>query len=263
MLRALLIGVDEYAHPDIPPLAYARADVEHVATYLRNQLEDDVSIDRLEADQATFANISNAIDRLEKVIRGGDRLMLYFAGHGTMGIPDPQSDVKAYLAPWEVDPRNVSKTSYELHVFLPKLLRPLYERGARLLIVVDACFKPTGEPGSRAFQSKSVGEGHHLNIRPILPAPKRDRSNILITATQINDVAYEDHELRHGVFTHHLIAEASKAAEVGPVKIDPLVERVVARTEPLQTPTYSAWDALGATFPSRHDRLQGHSRSHR
>jgi uncharacterized caspase-like protein len=254
MLHALLIGINEYAHAKIPPLQYARADVELVTNYLEGV--KDTKIARLEDAEATRANIANAIARIMATVRIGDRVMFYFSGHGTMNSPNPQADVKAYLAPHDADPSNIVATSYELHVMFPDLLHPLYERGARLLVVVDACFKSFGDPTSRAFASESARTGQHLNIEAeTLPPYQRatfDRSSILIAAAQINEVAYEDRDLGHGIFTYHLIQTATSLAQTGPVSASALAESVHESTVSRQRPTFTAWNAVGAKFPSVH-----------
>jgi uncharacterized caspase-like protein len=256
MIWALLVGINRYRDPRIRPLEYATADARLVKEYLAFECHD-AQIERLTDAEATRAAITTAVEALIAKVRLGDRLLFYFAGHGTIGATDAQSDVKAYLAPHDASPTQIERTGYELLIDLPGLLRPVRNRGGRLLMIVDACFRATGDEGSRAFRSVTPEAGNHLELEVERVSSYQrmsiDKSDVLLAATQTNAVAYERHEYGHGAFTHHLIHHARAMAEVGPVRVQPLVDRVAVETQALQTPLYNSWNATNARFPSRHD----------
>ena len=61
------------------------------------------NVHRLIGPQATLANLRNELEHwLPENAKDDDRVVIYFAGHGFV------LDGKAYLAPYDVDQRNVA-----------------------------------------------------------------------------------------------------------------------------------------------------------
>ena len=83
--RALIIGINEYADPDIRDLATAVNDARAVADLLERRLGFDRSrIIDLYNDEATRSGITSAFQKLARVSGEKDRVLIYYAGHGDM-----------------------------------------------------------------------------------------------------------------------------------------------------------------------------------
>ena len=79
---ALVVGVDEYPHPEWPDLPFARKDAQAIARLLRAQGFDEVV--PLYDEQATRAAIISALeDRIAPKLQAEDRVLVFFSGHGT------------------------------------------------------------------------------------------------------------------------------------------------------------------------------------
>src|SRR5438034_6836612 len=82
--RALLVGVNRYGDREIPPLYGCVNDVSNLRHVLLTCGGFDVSEVRLLVDgRATLENVRDRLRWLVDGARAGDRLVLYFAGHGS------------------------------------------------------------------------------------------------------------------------------------------------------------------------------------
>ena len=92
---AVVIGINDYSG-GINPLTNARKDAETISDILRKDHDYEVTllIDR----EATRANILTKLrDTLPQQVSDGDRLLLYFAGHGQ--AETGEDGPEAYLIP--------------------------------------------------------------------------------------------------------------------------------------------------------------------
>jgi Caspase domain. len=80
-VRALVVGINEYASRSVPTLKGAAADARDLETTLRAAGVSDL-IALIDAD-ATRRNFETAINHLVDVSRAGDLAIITFAGHGS------------------------------------------------------------------------------------------------------------------------------------------------------------------------------------
>jgi hypothetical protein len=167
---ALLIGIGEYQHPTlVPSLEGPEYDVKGMQQVLKQQGFDHI-IALLNA-QATKENILNAFRRIQKISRPGDKIVIYFSGHGT-SRHNPDADLplphhSGALVPYEfsysendsakavMDRLIVGKTD------LKPILKDLDNKGASVLALFDACY--SGET-IRAVRYLGVGSNRHVQI---------------------------------------------------------------------------------------------------
>ncbi len=154
---ALLIGVEKYQKE--LPLAFTVNDVTILAKTLRERNgfgADEVLTMTDDAEPAnlrpTRANLIEAIPRWLARIGRGDRLIVYFSGHG---FRDPAD--KLYLAPIDVDRADPASTGLPVEWFRQQIADC---KADFKLLVLDACHSGSekGEDIPRDVPSKDIGE---------------------------------------------------------------------------------------------------------
>lgn len=143
--HALLIGVNDYADPNIADLRGTAMDVQNMRRMLVEDLgfaED--AIMSLTEEGATRAAIFEAIDEwLINQTKPGDRIYLYFSGHGAqVEIPDGDSyRLTSGLVPYDADNGVSSSATTAGGLVLGSQLGDYVRRmqGRDVTIVVDAC----------------------------------------------------------------------------------------------------------------------------
>ncbi|VDB92294.1 unnamed protein product [Peniophora sp. CBMAI 1063] len=106
-IQALLIGIDRYRSVDLEALEGAVADTSSVRDYLHEQLH--VSLDQiaiLHNEKATRMAIIQQLHafRARRTLRGGDPILIYFAGHGAISKAETTSDRPiSMILPYDVD----------------------------------------------------------------------------------------------------------------------------------------------------------------
>ncbi|MBL7828757.1 MAG: caspase family protein, partial [Saprospiraceae bacterium] len=135
--RALVIGVSDYEL--VSDLNYAHRDAQLFADYLKSDAGGKVNPEHIRLllnNKATLANIADAFDWLYAEAKKGDRVYVYFAGHGDVEKQTPWQH--GFLLPY-----NSPVTNYRLRALpveeLDRLAVTLSTRGARVVIIADAC----------------------------------------------------------------------------------------------------------------------------
>src|SRR5579863_4430514 len=107
---ALVIGIGHYQNlPDSAQLRYPDRDAESIYTTLISQQGGQFPANHvhlLKGAEASRANVLHELeDWLPSVTAPGDRVLVYFAGHGFI------SGGKGYLAPYDIDLHDVPGTA--------------------------------------------------------------------------------------------------------------------------------------------------------
>jgi hypothetical protein len=215
-LHAILIGIGSYA-PDwgAEPLPGVRVDLVNARRMARAMGVTDSAIVELRDRQATRERILEELGRLRDRVRPGDRVFVYFSGHGTR--TDSGGVCREGLATWS----GAMITEAEL----AERLRPIGEQADKLITLIDACFSggllqagrtrsATGpDEGLRArFTARSAGAcdrpiNESSTTRSLLGELQRlglQQENIVqIAAAAHNEVSWDDRELG-GLATHAL-----------------------------------------------------------
>ena len=193
---AVVIGVGEYASPDIPDLRYARADAEAMRDFLLSDAAgpfDDV-LYLVDADAGAGA-MREALFVFLQQADWDDLVVVYFAGHGA---PDPNRPDNLYLLPSDTDPDALASTAFPMWDVKTALRRQI--AAERVLVIADACHSAgTADGAARAGGPANPIAGSFAE----LSAPSR---RLMITAADTNEASLEDARWGgHGVFTHFLL----------------------------------------------------------
>jgi hypothetical protein len=128
--HALIIGVSQYQNPDASPLKGVPYDIVSAG-----KIADAMGVPRsnqivLQDDKADKASIIRELDGLAKRVSPGDRVLVYFSGHGTRW-PDAQGKCMEGLYPY--DGQSIT------HAELAQHISPLSKIADKLITIVDAC----------------------------------------------------------------------------------------------------------------------------
>ena len=189
----LVIGIGGYAN--LPPTKRLRYS-EHDAETIYNALIDPTGgnfkpeeIRKLIGPDATLASIKNALEVwLPSKAREGDRVIIYFAGHGFLN-----ESGRAYLAPYDVDLDRLEETAYPTDEFAKTVGTKIKARWK--VLFADACHSGAITPDMMERVNDTLqsfrAESPDLNILAFAASRKRESS-------------FEDKDLQAGIFTYFL-----------------------------------------------------------
>jgi len=211
---AVIVGISHYQRlPDKWQLQFPERDAQSIYTILispegGNFKQENVHV--LTGSKATLAAVRHEIgDWLPSVAKDGDRVLIYFAGHGLV------YQNRGYLAPVDLDLDNIGATGY-----------PMEELGAAIgskiqakskILLTDAC------------HSGAISPADTENLNGKLAA--LDKSLFSLTASRASERSFESPDLEggHGVFTYYVVKGLEGTADAnhdGIVTADELSEYV-------------------------------------
>lgn len=207
---ALLVGVSQYPG-QIQSLTFPRDDARAIKDLLASAAglpEDHIRLltDNGAGDaKATKQNILAAIDSFAPRVQPGHEVIVFLAGHGIargLGL-----QAKSYFLPVDVDAS--SKESLErTAVDLEDLARKLGGlKASQYSVFIDAC-REDPFPG-RGIKGNTMTDVMTRGLR-ITPTAARAAdavppTSIVFYACQVGERAYEDPQLKHGVFTYYIL----------------------------------------------------------
>lgn len=196
---ALVVGVAEY--PKLPPaqhLRYPERDAEAVYSILISPEGGNFraeNVRKLTGSRATLAELRKALEEwLPSVTTDDDRVLIYFAGHGFL------YQGRAYLAPYDFDPDNISGTGYRMDtlgsVFGGKI------KGKWKVLLSDACHSGAIRPGENAAALNAA----LLDV---------DKSLLSFTASRDREQSFESPDWGggHGIFTYYVVRALEGGAD--------------------------------------------------
>jgi len=133
---ALIMGVSQYKNPEIPTLKYAHRDALVLEKYLS---ESGVNADHIYTfvnEQATASAFWSTLNFISEKIAEGDRLLIYFSGHGDVESKTIVKD--AYLLPYD-SPSSVYPMGAIGVTYLKSWLATFSSKGIQTIFVADAC----------------------------------------------------------------------------------------------------------------------------
>jgi hypothetical protein len=132
-LRILGVGVDEYAHPALSKLAFAKSDVKRViaaAVGAKSQVYSRVEPLMFQDAGATPISVTDALRRMVRESSVDSDIMLVFAGHGLKG-----SDGRYYLALSQTRLDDLKTTA----LGWDEISQIVAQAKARVLVILDSC----------------------------------------------------------------------------------------------------------------------------
>lgn len=204
MLHAVAIGISRHADSKIRDLEFAAADAQAVASALDERVDGDRQLTVLVDERATKARIARVLtEELPCRIRHEDAVLLYFAGYGSPEVEASNAEPSIHLVAHDTSYAQLYATSINLVSELSAWTRRLQARV--VLVVLDASFN--GAAGGRTFEGPGLWSGPRLRRLDRLSLGRLSLGShaALLTACGEKEVAREDAELRHGVFTHFLV----------------------------------------------------------
>ncbi|MFJ3793172.1 caspase domain-containing protein [Kitasatospora sp. NPDC090091] len=216
MLHAVIVGIDRYRDPSIADLHCARADAEAMAQLIKRVHPAERRMHVLLDEDATKRNVMVAIGETvpRLATEPEDVVLLYFAGHGSPETGCGPDRASRYLVLHDTEYDSIYATGVDMERELPRWFERII--GPKLILsLIDACF--SGRAGGRTF------EGPHLRQQrsdfrdtgPIsLQALDLGEGRVMIGACDDDQVAREDRELGHGIFTHYVMQEPAGPRQV-------------------------------------------------
>ncbi|GEM_PF-62513 len=233
---AAVIGINRYRHPALKFLDAAVGDAQRVRAALLRLGFPANQVFTLTEGQATKAAIENLLaDRLRRLAQPEDRVVVYFAGHGT--TEKLRGDVEeGYLLPVDADPENLFATAISMTALKQIAAR---QRAKHVLFAVDACYSGYAIYKTRGITNPALVE--ELTRRPAIQ---------ILTAGRAGDLAQERDG--QGLFTKVLLAGLEGQADQrgwGWVSLNQLGEyvqaRVFAESDKRQLPQYGNLEGEG------------------
>jgi caspase domain-containing protein len=155
---ALVIGINDYLDPQINSLDYCVRD----AGIFYNTLTTKYTFEKENVrflENATMAQIVNALDFFAKSVRTVDNFLIFYAGHG---VWDKSSEIGFWLPS---DARQNSKLAWFRNSTLRDYLREINSK--HTLLITDACF------GGSIFKSRAAFMDATLAVNKLYELPSR------------------------------------------------------------------------------------------
>src|SRR4051794_3601461 len=229
---ALIVGIGKYQNlSEQEALQFSERDADSVYSILISPEGGNFraeNVHRLIGARATLANIKRELEEwLPSVAKEGDRVLVYFAGHGFV------ADGRAYLAPYDIRKENIAATAYPMQtlgsVFGAKV------QGKWKVLITDACHS-----GAIGAESSAALNRGLMDV---------DKSIFVLSASRDREQSFESPDWGggHGLFTYYVERGLGGSADEdgdGIVTADELAEyvrvNVRADSKGLQNPTSEA-----------------------
>ena len=136
--HALIIGVGTYEDSRITPLRGVVHDIANARQMAEQMGVPQQNIRVLQDRDASASRIRTELRDLAARTRDGDRVFLYYSGHGARFAPEqPPSACREALVPWDASPsRKESLLSQEE---IAAELEAVYAKADKVFVFIDAC----------------------------------------------------------------------------------------------------------------------------
>ena len=198
---AVVWGVDAFDDKAFPPLKWATNDAAEVARILgdANYGGFDRVILLNEPGQVSRDRVLAELAALKADLRRQDTLVVYASTHGTMSL-DQLGEPHLYLVARDTRPSDLRHTAIEL-AELQRFFSTV--KAERKALILDACYN--GDAKS-ALQPTVRQRIERLDEQPTLSRKVRlGEAEAHLFASTFGRPAREDDELKHGVYTFHLL----------------------------------------------------------
>lgn len=197
---ALVVGIGRFQDSRIPSLQFASKDARDLAALLTDRRfgrfhPSNVTV--LTDEQATRANILNALQSIFRKAQEDDLVLLYVSSHGSPRQDDAGLGGVGYIVTYDtrLDSIWVDALDYEGFSRQASMIK-----AHRKVVFLDTCYSGQARPGQKALFLESAG---------IDPKTARlflsGEGTYVITSSKANEKSWESEELQNSYFTHHLL----------------------------------------------------------
>jgi serine/threonine-protein kinase len=207
---ALVAGIGAYRDAGrIPALRFASRDARALARLLADPDVCAFPADRVAVLTNRHAHRAELVRRLSTWLPsqgdGADLALIYFAGHGVVHKVGGRDE--GYLLPYDADPDHPVASG----VAMSDLARWIEDvRAAAVVVCLDCChagFLPREGATLRGPVERDV------QLQPSLMKQLAGKGRFLIASCDRGQKSIEAEELRHGLFTHHLLEGLAGAGD--------------------------------------------------
>ena len=197
---ALIIGISRYRNTrGIPNLEYADVDAKTLYDFLQQPAAggfDRKNMLLLSNEDATLANMRDALNSFVARASENDLLLIFFAGHGA---PDPWASQNLYVIAHDTNVDAMAQTA----LAMPDLRRYLEQnvKSRRMILLVDACHSAgLSTEGTRGLANNLA----NLYFENLL---YQEQGRAIITSSDVNERSRESQKWGkgHGVFTYYVL----------------------------------------------------------
>lgn len=149
--HALIIGIGEYSVPGVSSLKGVSKDMESARDIAMAMSVPESNIQFLRDKDATAEQIRNALKAMNERVQPGDRVFIYYSGHGTRWI-DAQVDANA-CTEGLLASDGVALTNRQVS----ELITPIANKTDKLMVFYDACH--SGGVASQPMKTRSLKMG--------------------------------------------------------------------------------------------------------
>jgi len=190
---ALVIGINQYQDDGITDLRFAVNDAEQLYQLLVDpeyggfaQEQVKILTDRTPV-KPTRRDVLVALNSLQKSADADDTIFIFFSGHGIT------EDGKTYFTTRDTHRSLIADTAVAKSAFERTMNRT---QAKAQVMFFDACH-------SGATKDKSGAEGMAADLAAFIDQQSDGR--VTLSSCGLNEVAYEDDQSEHGVFTRYLL----------------------------------------------------------
>lgn len=235
MLRASFIGVDKYRDSGIRDLSGARRDAKELWALFCDTIPD-IEASILTDEAATVEAIRRALDDTLGSAGPDDVVILSFSGHGTHDHRIVAHDTALDALADSTIPMEELATRFK------------ESKAKAVLFVLDCCF--SGGAPARVVENSPIPRDPGFPLEALA-----GKGRILISAANIDEVAYELPGSGHGLLSKALIdvLQGAQTAIGLSTAMDQVMERVraeAARIGVTQTPVLFGYVEGGFTIPA-------------
>lgn len=197
-IYAVVVGISDYQDPGIPDLRFADKDAEAFANYLRSSAGGNLDHDHLKVlinQQATMAQFGIALDWLMESAKEGDKVIIYFSGHGD--VEKKTLTQPGFLLCWDAPSRvYISGGAFALPMLQEVVSTISVQNKAKVIVITDAC-----RSGKLAGSSVNGSQATASNLS------KQFANEIKILSCQPNEYSIEGEQWGggRGAFSFHLL----------------------------------------------------------
>ncbi len=191
---AIFVGVDDYLKESIPDLRCAGADAKLLATAFQELLQVPAdhcflftSDQTLSNQTPTTSNILFRLEWLQKRVKAGDTVIVFFAGHGAT------VEGESFLLTEESDNRSLTsmKVSALQAAELDRLLGKL--PASQVMVVIDACRNDPSQTSTSSGRTVSSRFEESVKLQACT-----------LFSCQVGERSWEWAEKKHGFFSYFL-----------------------------------------------------------